>query len=207
MPNSKGTYMLINGKLAELERQAFQNPDAHYKMPPKVAIALVKAKMSGTAYRIWIYLRSILGNEDRTIDVTTRMELAARLGVSTRAILRAAIELNDAGFLTFELSSCETKEGNVRDRLHESLGGLKEVITAVGRIDLLTDSELIEVKRLSDWKSALGQVLAYGNFYPTHSKRIHLFSEKVIAAEYASQVSVACLELGVLATFEEVQDV
>jgi hypothetical protein len=37
--------------------------------------------------------------------------------------------------------------------------------------------EIIEVKRVKNWKAALGQVLAYGYFYPSHQKRIHLFGK------------------------------
>lgn len=60
-------------------------------------------------------------------------------------------------------------------RLKRQLGGKLEVSTPVGRIDLLTQRQVIEVKEVSFWKSALGQVLAYGDYYPHHGKRIHLF--------------------------------
>jgi len=60
-------------------------------------------------------------------------------------------------------------------RLKEQLGGKLEVSTPVGRIDLLTQRQILEVKEVSLWKSALGQILAYGNYYPHHGKRIHLF--------------------------------
>ena len=31
------------------------------------------------------------------------------------------------------------------------------------------------VKHIKKWKAALGQIIAYSNFYPNHQKRIHLF--------------------------------
>ncbi|NDJ25912.1 hypothetical protein GS682_30870 [Nostoc sp. B(2019)] len=52
-----------------------------------------------------------------------------------------------------------------------------EVNTPVGKIDILTDYEIIEVKKASAWKSAVGQILVYGHYYPNHQKRIHLFGE------------------------------
>lgn len=63
----------------------------------------------------------------------------------------------------------------VKERLSVQLDGETEVITPVGNIDILTSTQIIEVKTISDWKNALGQVLAYGYFYPSHEKRIHLF--------------------------------
>ena len=50
-----------------------------------------------------------------------------------------------------------------------------EVETPVGFIDVLTDTEVIEIKRAHKWKHAVGQVICYGNYYPDLQKRIHLF--------------------------------
>jgi hypothetical protein len=62
-----------------------------------------------------------------------------------------------------------------RDIIASNLNGETEVKTPVGFIDILTDDLLIEVKRGSLWKHALGQVLSYGHFYPNHKKVIWLF--------------------------------
>lgn len=88
----------------------------------------------------------------------------------------------------------------IRDRLMSVIGGQPEVSTPVGRIDLLTDSEIIEVKRVADWKSAMRQVLAYASFYPQHIKRIHLFGKE---APTADTVAI-CKQMGIVVTFEEV---
>lgn len=64
-----------------------------------------------------------------------------------------------------------------RDRLARELNGEIEVSTPVGRIDVLSSREIIEVKVAHQWKHALGQVLAYGHYYPYHQKRIHLYGE------------------------------
>ncbi|MEY3331778.1 MAG: hypothetical protein RLZZ176_78 [Cyanobacteriota bacterium] len=55
------------------------------------------------------------------------------------------------------------------------LHGETEVKTPIGYIDIMTDSQIIEVKRVRKWKWALGQILVYGLYYPDHKKRIHLF--------------------------------
>lgn len=65
-----------------------------------------------------------------------------------------------------------------RDKLARKLGGRTEVKTPDGgRIDILTSSEIIEVKQAKSWRGALGQIIAYGYFYPGHRKRIHLFGD------------------------------
>jgi hypothetical protein len=74
-----------------------------------------------------------------------------------------------------EKSKNANPEKLISDRLAFELGGIREVTTPCGRIDVLTDTEIIEVKKTSRWKSAIGQVCAYANFYPDRVKRIHLF--------------------------------
>jgi len=94
------------------------------------------------------------------------------------------------------------EEKRVRDRLQKSIGGIAEAETPVGRIDLLTDTEVIEVKRVEDWKGALGQVLAYQTFYPNHKARPHLFgccTEKTV-------IEQVCSGFGVKVTGEEVEE-
>lgn len=85
----------------------------------------------------------------------------------------------------YQLANLEPGEGNdtrerrVQDALCGEFGELfdarREVKTPVGFIDLLTDTKLIEVKRLTDWKHAVGQLLCYSRFYPDHELWLYLF--------------------------------
>jgi hypothetical protein len=68
-----------------------------------------------------------------------------------------------------------SKEQEIVKQLQEKIGGQKEVETKVGYIDLLTDTQLIEVKNGKNWKHAVGQVLMYGIEYPNYEKVICLF--------------------------------
>jgi hypothetical protein len=68
-----------------------------------------------------------------------------------------------------------SEEKRIRDILWNELGGDIEVYTEGGFIDLLTDTEIIEVKNIKNWKHAIGQILVYSIYYPKHKKRIHLF--------------------------------
>jgi hypothetical protein len=77
----------------------------------------------------------------------------------------------------------------------------KEVITPVGRIDILTNTELIEIKTWKKWKDALGQVLCYGTYYPSHQKRIHFYG-KIINSEYIDLVKTQCRKHKIIITPE-----
>lgn len=101
----------------------------------------------------------------------------------------------------YKQSKLQGQEAIVRDRLQQQIGGKTEVATPIGRIDLLTDTELVEVKRAEDWKAAMGQVLAYGAFCPNHVKRLHLFGNDSL---YAIQAREICESFEIVVTFEEV---
>ena len=68
------------------------------------------------------------------------------------------------------------KEAVIQLKLQKALGGNIEVETSSGFIDLLTDSEIIEIKDGKNWKHAVGQILIYSLDYPNYNKRIHLFN-------------------------------
>lgn len=69
------------------------------------------------------------------------------------------------------------KERSIQKQLHKKLGGEIEVETDAGCIDLLTDSMIIEIKDVSKWKHAIGQILCYGICYPNKEKWIYLFGD------------------------------
>ena len=68
-----------------------------------------------------------------------------------------------------------TKEKEIQDRLHKKLGGAIEVKTISGKIDLLTETQLIEIKEYSNWTYAIGQLIAYSKEYPNRTKIMYLF--------------------------------
>lgn len=67
------------------------------------------------------------------------------------------------------------KELKIKNKLNRSLKGETEVETSHGLIDILTENEIIEIKTSKLYKHALGQILAYGVYYPNHQKVIYLF--------------------------------
>jgi hypothetical protein len=72
-------------------------------------------------------------------------------------------------------SAVDQKERAIQERLCSELGGQMEVGTDAGYIDILTDQMIIEVKEVSGWKGALGQVLSYALYYPDRRKTVALF--------------------------------
>ena len=91
--------------------------------------------------------------------------------------------------------SCVEKD--IQIRLHKELGGDMEVHTNFGYIDLLTETELIEIKVGNNWKHGLGQLLAYRKFYLNHKLRLHLFG-----IEEQNDISDWCKEYNVSVTYD-----
>lgn len=91
-------------------------------------------------------------------------------------------------------------EAQVQADLAACLEGAKtEVSTPVGRIDILTEYEVIEVKRYASWKHALGQAIAYSVFYPQKHPRIHLVGR--VNKEERMTIEYVCNKVGVAVSF------
>ncbi|MEB3249944.1 MAG: hypothetical protein VKK07_11425 [Merismopediaceae bacterium] len=87
-----------------------------------------------------------------------------------------------------------------RDRLAKRLNGQTEVNTSVGRIDIVTKTEIIELKNAKNWKGAIGQIKCYGHHYPNHRQRIHLFGE--ITKSSLEEIQKTCKKENILLTWE-----
>lgn len=127
--------------------------------------------------------------------------------VHRQTVSRALKELVIKGYLSgryrFTSIPVDDTERQIQNRLQCELGGQIEVVTANGRIDLLTESEVIEIKCIDDWKEALGKILAYSAFFCEHYKRIHLFGRADLTKLALAQAT--CAEFNITVTFEEVQ--
>jgi DNA-binding MarR family transcriptional regulator len=150
---------------------------------------------------VWIKIHDPKGNKQFEYK-----QIAESLEIHVSTVSKALRNLVAKGYLSsrYLASEANNVERQVRDRLQDKLGGLTEVATPSGRIDLLTKTEIIEVKALKDWKAALGQILVYSAFYPEHQKRIHLFGTAAELAKLAD-IQAACLGFDVLVTAEEVE--
>lgn len=65
-------------------------------------------------------------------------------------------------------------EHDVQRKLERELSGKHESCPA-GVPDLVTSTELIEIKVWKNWKNAMGQLIAYHEYFPDKNMRAHFF--------------------------------
>ena len=70
----------------------------------------------------------------------------------------------------------QTLERSLQITYQSRLGGKIEVITPVGRVDLVTEDSLYEFKNWQGFKEALGQVLCYKRYIKVENYYIVLFN-------------------------------
>lgn len=95
----------------------------------------------------------------------------------------------------------EKLEIHVQSRLAGFLNAQKEVHCKYGRIDVLTITEVIEVKQAKAWKSAVGQALVYVQCFTDRTPRIHLYGD--LPKSDRALIETACHSLGVRVTWDE----
>ena len=88
-------------------------------------------------------------------------------------------------------------EKQIQIRLLKELGGEIEIKTEFGDIDLLTKTEIIEIKNGMNWKHGLGQLCVYSEYFPEHKKRLHLFD-----LEYNERINELCKKYNIEVTYE-----
>ena len=176
-----------------------------YPLTGDVTTKLRQAKLTAAEWRIWSYLVEIDPWGDRYQDIDS-LDVMSKCDCSRATFYRAIAKFQEIEVIPkyFDIKNYDNIETKIRARLKNQFGGLIEVLTSAGRIDLLTDGEIIEVKRVSNWKAALGQVLVYSAFYPEHRKRIHLFGRHSELIKLPD-IEAACLAFDVNVTAEEVK--
>ena len=105
-------------------------------------------------------------------------------------------QFQESGIKTF----AKKRESLYAKDLAVALDGQREVKTLAGLIDILTTTEVIEVKKIGSWKHAIGQVLVYGDYYPSHQKRIHLYGET--QESFLTMIRKHCEKRKILVTWE-----
>jgi hypothetical protein len=161
---------------------------------------LMDKRLDGSSYRVYLVLQKAI----RLRMTLTADEILERAGISRSAYTTAVTKLDELGLLP---DWCKIQRKNhperiVRDRLQAQLGGKVEAYTKFGLIDLLTETELIEIKIVNRWKDAIGHILAKSEKYPNHQKRLHLFGYQELILENIEEV---CDRLGIRVTFEMVE--
>jgi hypothetical protein len=168
----------------------------------KTIDTLMDKRLDGSSYRVYLVLQKAI----RLRMPLTADEIMDRAGISRSAYSTAVTKLDELGLLP---EWCKIQRKNhperlVRDRLQAQLGGKVEAYTKFGLIDLLTETELIEIKIVNRWKDAIGHILAKSEKYPNHQKRLHLFGHQEPILDNIEEV---CDRLGIRVTFELVEKI
>lgn len=121
-------------------------------------------------------------DEDR-LNVLRFLNLNSRTNMlkAKRIIAKSEFMVCSRGF---------TKEAELRDAIALRVNGEIEVTTESGRIDILTENEIIEVKSTNAWKSGIGQLIAYKTYYPKHKMVLHLFGK--CSVEMLAEIKSVC---------------
>jgi hypothetical protein len=101
-------------------------------------------------------------------------------------------------------SAFKKYEKGVSDALSKRENGKREFITASGRVDIVTKTEVIEVKRWKQWKGAIGQALVYA-LDLAKKPRVHLhvpLDESATFEIQQSHIESCCAALNVRMTIE-----
>ena len=154
---------------------------------------------------------------------TQLAQLSARTGLSIVAKndnIKSLVEISQGGlayqgtwmhpeiakiFQEWCIQSMSTKvlllsEIAIRDKIAKKLNGITEVPCKTGFVDVLTDKEVIEVKAIKCWKTAIGQSLVYACEWD-RKPRIHLFG--VASNDYKYMIMSFCSKLNVFVSFED----
>jgi hypothetical protein len=196
-------------KFAELGINAWIQEITHWSGNPipksgivvdfKTIDQLMDKKLDATTYRVYLILQKAI----RLRMTLTPEEIMQRADVGRSAYMNAVGKLQDAKLLP---DWCKVQrrmhpERDVRDRLQAQLGGKTEAYTKWGLIDLLTETELIEVKIVHQWKDAIGHLIAKSRAFPNHTKRLHLFGPEDPRLDHIEEI---CTECNIRITFEKV---
>jgi predicted DNA-binding protein YlxM (UPF0122 family) len=160
--------------------------------------ALLKKGINASMYRVYLYLMDC----DLVKHEPDLAEICKHTHVAKHSLYDLVERMRDYSLVPEWLAldpSSRSLEAQIRDRLHQELGGNIEVQTRYGPIDLLTSIELIEIKRIEDWKTGFGQVLAKAPAYPQHGKRLHLFGN---SDRTLRNIKACCKEFAIAVSFE-----
>jgi hypothetical protein len=160
---------------------------------------LLDRQLTAPMYRVFLYFTDCnLINKQSTPE-----EVSKYAQVAKHSLYDLIERMRPLGLVPdwFEIdATLRAPEAQIRDRLHQELGGEIEVQTIYGPIDLLTPTDLIEIKKIEDWKEGFGQVMAKCKSFPQHQKRLHLFGTNDRALR---NIKACCKEFEISVSYEE----
>jgi len=190
----------MNSKIVELRLLELESREDGYLFATKIC------QSCGKKFSDWLRLNSttsfLLVLADKTGIPATKLVQVQKGGIPDKQgawIHPSATEELIRWCNAFRVRQSERE---VQARLHSELGGQIEVLTPAGAIDLLTSTELIEIKNVKRWKTAIGQLILFSVDYPSHQKRLHLFGD--LSISMISTIERYCDKLGIKVTADSI---
>lgn len=87
-------------------------------------------------------------------------------------------------------------------QFEQETGG-QTVNLPIGRADIVTDTEIIEIKQYDHRVKGLGQLVLYSAYLPGRSLRLHLFHTRHTPEKKLREFVLACNAVGVNVTWEK----
>ena len=94
----------------------------------------------------------------------------------------------------------DVKEYNVQIKVERETGG-KPAKCPIGFADIVSDTEIIEIKVWKRYREAIGQLLTYSVFFPNKQKRLHFFGHKP-DDETLEAINEICVKYNISLTYE-----
>jgi hypothetical protein len=167
--------------------------------PDSVIELLKRNDFTRAGYRLYFYLEMMHLHDAHPDEQQICKDLKIAPSTLRKWLPKVQARSHCADWL--KLPGRKGPEYPIQLRMHAELGGTMEASTPIGPVDLVTSSEVIEIKRIEDWKEALGQVMAKAQCFPELSMRIHLFGE---SSKILRKITKHCQFLNVLVTFETI---
>ncbi|MBW4597737.1 MAG: hypothetical protein KME46_33735 [Brasilonema angustatum HA4187-MV1] len=163
--------------------------------------------------KIFLYLLLInkFAGDDQLPNLVKTGAILTDLALSRSTYYRAIARLKDLKAIPLRILLVMPRQSEtyrnykklIKDGLHLRLGGQKDFVTVTGKLDLLTETELIQVGGLENWKTTLSRILPIGALFPQHKKRIHLYGDTSQISKL-DRIKQACEPFDVLVSGEEV---
>lgn len=83
-------------------------------------------------------------------------------------------------------------------------GGHESCLTGIP--DIVTSTEVIEIKRWLKFKEAFGQIILYSRQYPNKEKRLHFFDEPITNLSLLREIYECARDMGIVVTSESDND-
>lgn len=175
-------------------------PKAGVVLDFKTLDLLLDSKLDAATHRLYLYLTKA---KRLRYDNPKPEQIIKGANLSRSTFSSAALKLQTLDLLPdwCKIQRRHQPKKIVRDRLQSQLGGQTEAPTPWGPIDLLTDTEIIEVKIVNRWKEALGHLLVKSESYPDRQRRLHLYGTTEIY-ESLDRIQTSCRNMSTIVTYE-----